>query len=152
MPHSTVRSNTSWSSVSKPKTKLPQVAMPWSWSMSSVSLYCDGLFWPLAGELGGLFVDALEADEQRLAAALGHELDVLQALHRGQRALADPVLLQRDHPREELLGVRAMDHHVVVREHDELAERLAARASTSSAGRKRMDVPLAVETLQNSHG
>jgi hypothetical protein len=47
---------------------------------------------------------------------------VLDALHRGERALPDPVLVELFHALEELGRVLAMDHHVVVREHDELAE------------------------------
>jgi hypothetical protein len=77
---------------------------------------------PLPGVLERPFVDALEADEERLAAALGHELHVLDALHRGERALADPVLVELGHALEELCRVLAVDHHVVVGEHDELAE------------------------------
>src|SRR3970282_1748330 len=47
IPNSAVRSNTSGSAVSKPNTKLPQVEMPCSCSMSMISRYCEGRFWRL---------------------------------------------------------------------------------------------------------
>jgi hypothetical protein len=47
IPNSTVRSKTSVLSVSKPNTKLPQVEMPCSWSISITSRYCEGRFWRL---------------------------------------------------------------------------------------------------------
>jgi hypothetical protein len=69
-------------------------------------------------------VHAFEADEQGAASALGEQLDILEVADRRERALANPVLLELRHPGEQIRRVSSINHHVVVDEQDQLAERL----------------------------
>ena len=152
MANSTVRSKTSGSSVSKPKTKLPHTEMPCSRSMCTVSLYSDGRFCflpvkrvvsssmlskPTKSALQPLAAISCTFSSRRTAAS---EHCPIQCLRRGIMRV------------KRSLRVGAVDHDVVVGEHDRACPASASSASTSSAGRKRIVVPFAVETLQNSHG